>query len=123
MVGLLAIFKLLTKLPVAQQVDLSTTTFSELVRMNYPSCVARKSALSPSTNMLSSKVILFGHLYLNHVYLGPQVRIMLSADQTTITTEPMCNLLSTILSLMTLIVFAVFWLKLSHATFLPVFLF
>ena len=39
MVGLLAIFKLLT-LSVAEQVDLSTTTFSELVKMNYPSCVA-----------------------------------------------------------------------------------
>ena len=45
---------------------------------------------------------------------------MLSADQTAITTEQMCNLLSTILSLMTLIGFAVFWLQLSHATFLHI---
>ena len=60
---------------------MSTTTFSELVKMNYPSCVARKSALSPSSNN-EFKVILFGHFYLNHVYLGSPVRIMLSADQT-----------------------------------------
>ena len=43
------------QLPVAEQVDLSTTTFSELVKMNYPSCVARKSALTPGSNKLSSK--------------------------------------------------------------------
>ena len=43
------------QLPVAEQVDLSTTTFSELVKMNYPSCVARKSALSPGSNKLSLK--------------------------------------------------------------------
>ena len=53
MVGLLAIFK--RQLPVAEQVDLSTTTISELLKMNYPSCVARKSALSPGSNKLSSK--------------------------------------------------------------------
>ena len=58
MVGLLPIFNLLT-----EQVDLSTTTIFEFVKMNYPSCVARKSVLSPN-----SKVILFGFLYLNHVY-------------------------------------------------------
>ena len=55
MVGLLAISSFLIKLPVAEQVDLSTTTISELVKMNYPSSVARKSALSPGSNKLSSK--------------------------------------------------------------------
>ena len=54
MVGLLAILSFL-QLPFAEQVDLSTTTFSGLVKMNYPSCVARKSALSPGSNKLSSK--------------------------------------------------------------------
>ena len=43
------------QLPVAEQVDLSIATFSELVKMNYPSCVARKSALSTGSNKLSSK--------------------------------------------------------------------
>ena len=43
------------QLSVAEQVDVSTTTFSELVKMNYPNCVARKSALSPGSNKLSSK--------------------------------------------------------------------
>ena len=37
-----------------------------------------------------------------------------------LTTEQMCNLFSTILSLMTLIGFAVFRLKLLHATFLHI---
>ena len=54
MVGLLLHSSFL-QLPVAEQVDLSTTTISELVKMNYPSCVAKKSALSPGSNKLSSK--------------------------------------------------------------------
>ena len=58
MIGLLAIYSSFLQdlqLPVAEQVDLSITTYSELVKMNYPSCVARKSALSPGSNKLSSK--------------------------------------------------------------------
>ena len=54
MVGLLAILSFL-QLPFAEQVVFSATTFSGLVKMNYPSCVARKSALSPGSNKLSSK--------------------------------------------------------------------
>ena len=48
------IYSSFLQLPVAEQVDLSTTTFSKFVKMNYPSCVARKSALSPGSNKLSS---------------------------------------------------------------------
>ena len=48
-------FTCFLQLSVAEQVDLSTTTFSELVKMNYPSCVAKKSALSHGSNKLSSK--------------------------------------------------------------------
>ena len=51
----LKVYKAVVLLTLLYACDLSTTTFSELVKLNYPSCMARKSALSPGSNKLSSQ--------------------------------------------------------------------